>query len=410
MALFDELPLAEEKDMLAVFSVAEFIFRVCITCRREGLLALEDFFENDSPLPFSEDAKPIIKRIAAAIVNGEDDAYLSDLAHYSLGNYFAQNNLASAEKLSLIMAAEGLLAIKNGKSPDSIKTLFEAMAGETVGKRLSASLKNISDAMAEKNKKQNAEREKNIRPINPFLKSNASKSFDSVRYPASLKELKDELSERISQTIERAHNERALLRNLIISVCEQNNNAEARLHLGEYGLEEDTIKSLYLHFLEKTRIDRDFSIDFFSKEDGNVDLVCSDERLAKAIDALDFSEYTLLGEKLSQEKNPVLLTRLDNNILSFDDVVLIDDLSIQKITMKIIAANKNLIATALYSADENVQDKILRNLSSDIHSETEKKLSEYTWDPETVFYAQKEFLKIIRPMIDSGEIALMRGW
>lgn len=152
-----------------------------------------------------------------------------------------------------MMAAEGLLLIANGDHPDSIPPLFEAMVGEPYGKNLKLSLLDLEQKIKDEDYQRICDDEQKGQKSDLFLKdNNKDSSEDDIpleNTPASVQELKDRLSYELSKNIEKILTEHELLRNLIVLVCEKNQDTETRLLLGEYGLKEDSINLKILFLL-----------------------------------------------------------------------------------------------------------------------------------------------------------------
>lgn len=105
-----------------------------------------------------------------------------------------------------------------------------------------------------------------------------------------------------------------------------------------------------------------------------------------------------------REYDPELAQRIQDKMFVFDNIIEIDDRSIQTILREV--ASDSLVV-ALKGTSQELKDKIFRNMSSraaemlrdDLESKGPVKLSE-------VEAEQKEILKIVRKLADEGQIVL----
>ncbi len=108
-----------------------------------------------------------------------------------------------------------------------------------------------------------------------------------------------------------------------------------------------------------------------------------------------------------RESDADLAQKIQDNMFTFDDVERIDDKGIQAL-MKEVQSESLIVA--LKGASTELRDKILRNMSSraaetlkeDLESRGPVRLSE-------VESEQKEILKIVRRLVDEGQIVIMGG-
>ena len=108
-----------------------------------------------------------------------------------------------------------------------------------------------------------------------------------------------------------------------------------------------------------------------------------------------------------RESDADLAQKIQDNMFTFDDVERIDDKGIQSL-MKEVQSESLIVA--LKGASTELRDKILRNMSSraaetlkeDLESRGPVRLSE-------VESEQKEILKIVRRLVDEGQIVIMGG-
>lgn len=140
MALFPVLPLADEGDEKTLLDMAEFILRASILARREGILALEGFLDTQFNLSLPDKSKTIIERLFEYLIDGIDEKVISNIAYYSI-NALDPASFSGNEKLALMMASEGVLAVGRGENPHVVCKIFAAMMG---GKNRFKVLFNIS--------------------------------------------------------------------------------------------------------------------------------------------------------------------------------------------------------------------------------------------------------------------------
>ena len=108
-----------------------------------------------------------------------------------------------------------------------------------------------------------------------------------------------------------------------------------------------------------------------------------------------------------READAELAQKIQDNMFTFDDVEKIDDKGIQQL-MKEVQSESLIVA--LKGASTELRDKILRNMSSraaetlkeDLEAKGPVRLSE-------VESEQKEILKIVRRLVDEGQIVIMGG-
>ena len=117
------------------------------------------------------------------------------------------------------------------------------------------------------------------------------------------------------------------------------------------------------------------------------------------------SEKQILSEL--EAIDPETAEKVRNQLFVFDDVVALDDRSLQRVLRNVVPKD---LAIALKGVEEPVREKFLRNLSEraaqDLVEEIEilgpTRLS-------AVEAAQMQLVKIVREMEEAGEIVLMRG-
>ncbi|MDA8280865.1 MAG: flagellar motor switch protein FliG [Actinomycetota bacterium] len=108
-----------------------------------------------------------------------------------------------------------------------------------------------------------------------------------------------------------------------------------------------------------------------------------------------------------EESDPELAEQIRNEMFVFDDVVSLDDRTLQRVLRNVVPKD---LAVALKGVDEPIRDKFLRNMSEraaqDLSDEIEllgpTRLSQ-------VESAQQAVVKVVRELEVAGEIVLARG-
>lgn len=126
------------------------------------------------------------------------------------------------------------------------------------------------------------------------------------------------------------------------------------------------------------------------------------------IDSLTLAEETCMNHKIDDffAVNPLLAMNAEENFFEFRDILLLDDRSIQKVLRETESTD---LAIALKSTDEEVQDKIYKNMSrraaallkEDIEFMGPVRLSD-------VDEMQSKIVAIIRKLERNGEIIIAR--
>ncbi len=127
---------------------------------------------------------------------------------------------------------------------------------------------------------------------------------------------------------------------------------------------------------------------------------------AEIINFLGGSAEANLLESIRAE-DPDLAQAIEDQMFTFDDLLNLDDRAVQTLLREI---QSDQLITALKGADQPLQDKIFRNMSSraaetlreDLESRGPVKLSE-------VEAQQKEILKTVRRLAEEGQIAVSSG-
>lgn len=110
--------------------------------------------------------------------------------------------------------------------------------------------------------------------------------------------------------------------------------------------------------------------------------------------------------KTLEEENQILAEEIKKRIFVFEDIVILDDRSTQKVLREVDALE---LAKALKNADENIRDKIFKNMSKKAATMLKEDI-EFMGPVrlKDVEEAQMKILSIIRRLEDSGEIVIAR--
>ena len=130
------------------------------------------------------------------------------------------------------------------------------------------------------------------------------------------------------------------------------------------------------------------------------------ESIVEILNLVDRSTEKTIIESL-EEDDPELAEEIKKRMFVFEDIVLLDDRSIQKVLREV---DTNELAKALKAVDSEVQDKIYRNMSKRA-STLLKEDMEYMGpirvrDVEEV---QQKIVAIIRKLEEQGEIVVARA-
>ena len=107
------------------------------------------------------------------------------------------------------------------------------------------------------------------------------------------------------------------------------------------------------------------------------------------------------------EKNNILAERLKANMITFEDIENIDDMSIQKILKEV---NIKDVAIALKGADDNISSIILKNQSSRAAQALREEISLLgALKVSQVEEAKRNIVKIIRKLEQEGVISINKG-
>ena len=414
MALFNLSYLPKSEDKKCIFAMAEFLITASYRARREGILLLEDYVEEQkNSLLFSEylseKSATLIKRLLEYVVDGVDSYHISDIAVYSINSLCLQQ-VSEIEKLVLMMAAEGILCLQKGENPRYMCSVLAVMAGEPLGSELLAEYDNIIEKLnANQHNNANSDMAENNNGLqnrcNTYaaaVNENNSDECDEFKGISTVDELKDKIVEKADLFVTESADLRKILREKILEFADSEKLPELVGALGMYGMEKDTIEffSDACRRLKK-RMNTPGTFDFFISNDFPHDAVCSDSRLSACIELLDFDKLQAFEELLCKEGYEYLVGRIHNNALFFEDVLFFDDIAVQKI----IRENQAIIPAAIAYSDDEVVSKILRNVSKNVREEIQDKIAK-GFDKKLSFSCQKTIVKSMRRMINSGEIVV----
>jgi flagellar motor switch protein FliG len=106
-------------------------------------------------------------------------------------------------------------------------------------------------------------------------------------------------------------------------------------------------------------------------------------------------------------EDPELAEEIKKRMFVFEDIVVLDDKSIQKVMREVDTAD---LSKALKSVDTEVQDKIFRNMSKRAASMLKEDM-EFMGPirKKDAEEAQQKIVGIIRKLEESGEIVVARG-
>ncbi|MDR1985934.1 MAG: flagellar motor switch protein FliG [Treponema sp.] len=130
------------------------------------------------------------------------------------------------------------------------------------------------------------------------------------------------------------------------------------------------------------------------------------ESIVEILNLVDRTSEKQIIEALEGE-DPELAEEIKKRMFVFEDIVMIDDKSIQKILREVDSAE---LAKALKSVDAEVQDKIFRNMSKRAAGMLKEDM-DYMGPVrlKDVEEAQQKIVSIIRRLEESGEIVIARA-
>jgi len=130
------------------------------------------------------------------------------------------------------------------------------------------------------------------------------------------------------------------------------------------------------------------------------------ESIVEILNLVDRASEKQIIEALEDE-DPELAEEIKKRMFVFEDIVLIDDRAIQKVLHEVDSGE---LAKALKSVDQEVQDKIFRNMSKRAASMLKEDM-EYMGPIrlKDVEESQQKIVSIIRHLEDTGEIVIARS-
>ncbi|MDR3343854.1 MAG: flagellar motor switch protein FliG [Treponema sp.] len=130
------------------------------------------------------------------------------------------------------------------------------------------------------------------------------------------------------------------------------------------------------------------------------------ESIVEILNMVDRASEKQIIETL-EENDPELAEEIKKRMFVFEDIVMIDDKSIQKVLREVDSGE---LAKALKSVDTEVQDKIFRNMSKRA-GQMLKEDMEYMGPVrlKDVEESQQKIVAIIRRLEDAGEIVIARS-
>lgn len=413
MALFPVLPLADEGDEKTLLDMAEFILRASILARREGILALEGFLDTQFNLSLPDKSKTIIECLFEYLIDGIDEKVISDIAYYSI-NALDPASFSGNEKLALMMASEGVLAVGRGENPHVVCKIFVAMMGEKIGLKFYSIYPNLIDSIAEEEDKLCRQREQDIeRQTKSRMKSQLEccnekqKNSEEIQEPAmTLDELKAAVLRNVDYFIQTSADLRKRLREMLLEFAEENSLDKIKTLLEDYGTEEDTVKCFQTQFQKAINLReslRKFFDIFGASRDEVSDLVCADVRFCTCIEELGHDMWKKFEDVLKANSLAEIVERIHRTAIFFEDVIYFDDISVQKLIQK----NSEILVKAIAYTDEEIREKFLRNVSKNKRKEIEKILSSgKAIDRSDSIKCQNIFVKTIRQLCKTCDIFL----
>ncbi|MCL2093274.1 MAG: flagellar motor switch protein FliG [Treponema sp.] len=130
------------------------------------------------------------------------------------------------------------------------------------------------------------------------------------------------------------------------------------------------------------------------------------ENIVEILNLVDRASEKQIIEQLEDE-DPELAEEIKKRMFVFEDIVMLDDRSIQKVMREV---DSQELAKALKSVDTEVQDKIFRNMSKRAAGMLKEDM-EYMGPVrlKDVEEAQQKIVSIIRHLEDTGEIVIARA-
>ena len=117
------------------------------------------------------------------------------------------------------------------------------------------------------------------------------------------------------------------------------------------------------------------------------------------------TEKSILG--FLQKKDPALAEEIKNQLFTFEDIVLLDDAGVQALVQKV---NREKLATALKTAEDDLKEKVFKNMSERAREQLQEDI-DYLGPVRLrdVENAQQEVVKAARQLEEEGKIIIARG-
>ncbi|HAX72558.1 MAG TPA: flagellar motor switch protein FliG [Firmicutes bacterium] len=124
------------------------------------------------------------------------------------------------------------------------------------------------------------------------------------------------------------------------------------------------------------------------------------------LNAVDRTTQKQILQKLSEE-NPKLAEEVRDNLFTFEDIVILDKVSVQRVIREV---DQNKLALALKGASDTVNNLIMTNISVRAAEKLREEI-DYLGPVRLmdVELAQQEIVNTIRRLEDAGEIVISRG-
>lgn len=143
-------------------------------------------------------------------------------------------------------------------------------------------------------------------------------------------------------------------------------------------------------------------VDEQNKESASLFDIESSARIFSAMNYNSCEKVLPLIQKLS----PETFSELDKRIFRFEDIVLLDDRSIQRVLREVDSVE---LAKALEGADSEVCDKIYRNMSKRAATMLKEEMEFLgPLSIKDVYEAKRKIVSVIRRLEESGDIVIVR--
>ncbi len=117
------------------------------------------------------------------------------------------------------------------------------------------------------------------------------------------------------------------------------------------------------------------------------------------------TEKAILG--ILQKQDPALAEEIKSQLFTFEDIVILDDPGVQALVQKV---NREKLATALKTAEDELKEKIFKNMSERARESLQEDI-EYLGPVRLrdVENAQQEVVKVARKLEEEGKIIIARS-